>query len=126
MGCHHEMHQGGIVTVVTNPNGPAGCAFCREAALKEEVERLKRALGEVAAHADRCEECDCGEAKIATHVTMSTITGLPLFLCPEHAEEIRAAYKKAESKGCGKSPDIEEHEQETTVQIALQALGEGR
>ncbi|MBX3205147.1 MAG: hypothetical protein KF764_08755 [Labilithrix sp.] len=91
--------------------------------LRREVERLKTALGEVAALGDRCEECDCGEAEMATHVTAHPLTGIPIFLCAVHAKETDAAYRRAESKGCGEQPLIEEHEQETAVQIALAALG---
>lgn len=87
----------------------------------DEVERLKRALGLIAELGDRCEDCDPPDT-IATHVTANPVTGLPIFLCAEHAEDARAAHRKAESKGCGKQPDVEEHEQETAVTIALAAL----
>lgn len=88
-----------------------------------EINRLKSALGEIGALGDRCEECEPLEAKFASHVTHYTGSGLPRFLCDEHAAETRAAFRKAESKGCGQ-PEIEGHEQDIAVQIALRALGE--
>jgi hypothetical protein len=86
------------------------------------IERLKRALGEVAALGDTCEECDPPNT-MATYVTHHPMHGLPIFLCDEHAAETREAYRKALSKGCGPQPPVEPHEQDIAVQIALQALG---
>lgn len=102
------------------------CIFCLrkigdDAAV--EVERLKRALGLIAELGDRCDDCEPTEAPFATHVTHHPLTGLPLTLCPEHAETAREAQRKARSKGYGPYPDVEEHEQDTAVLIALEALG---
>jgi len=93
--------------------------------LRAEVERLKRALGQVVELGDRCEECEVSGAPMATHITTHSVTGLPLFLCAACAKNVGEQYRKAESKGCGKQPEIEEHEQDTAVAIALAALGEG-
>ena len=88
-----------------------------------EADRLRSALGRIAELGERCEECEPTEAPFATHVTAGPMTGIPTFLCGACAETTRQAYRKAESKGCGKQPDVEEHEQDTAVQIALKALG---
>lgn len=93
--------------------------------LEDEVARLKAALGKIAALGDFCEVCDPAEAEVATHETRHPLSGEPLPLCAEHAEETRALFRRAESKGCGPQPAIEEHEQDTAVTIALEALGEG-
>lgn len=94
-------------------------------ALAAEVERLKRALGDIGALGDRCEDCDPHDAPFATHVTANPLTGTPVFLCAECAESTRAAFRKAESKGCGRQPVVEEHEQDEAVLIALAALRHG-
>lgn len=88
--------------------------------LEAEVDALKGALGEIAACADWCEDCEPTERKLATHLVM---VGLPYFLCDEHAEETRAMHRKTASKGCGDQAEVEEHEQETEHVIALRALG---
>jgi hypothetical protein len=98
-----------------------GCE-CHEDRHAAEVRGLKEALGEIAALGDVCEDCEVHAAPMATHVTQSPVTGIPVFLCAEHAEDARAAHRKAESKGCGKQPDVEVHEQELAVTIALEAL----
>ncbi len=90
--------------------------------LNDEIRRLRNALGEVAALGDRCEDCEPTEAPMATHVTARLWSGIPMFLCDACAVNTREAFKKAESKGCGRQPDVEEHEQDTAVLIALKAL----
>lgn len=77
----------------------------------DEVDRLKSALGRVAELGDRCEECEPTEAPYATHVAHSLHTGVPIFLCPTHADE--------ESLDV----EVEPHEQDAAVQVALDALG---
>lgn len=99
----------------------AGCA-CHEDAHRAEVDRLKTALGEIAALGDFCEECEPHGAPVATHLTACAVSGIPVLLCAEHAEEARQAHRKAESKGCGKQPAVIEHEQDTAVTLALAAL----
>jgi hypothetical protein len=93
--------------------------------LRAENERLKSALGQVAALGDFCEECDPTEAPPATYLTTHVLAGIPIFLCAEHAEEAREAHRKAESKGCGAQPNVVEHEQDTAVVLALAALNGG-
>jgi hypothetical protein len=93
---------------------------------QQEIERLKRALGEVAALGERCEDCDPAEAPFASFVTMHPLSGITIFLCAACAEVTREAYRKAQSKGCGPQPEVEPHEQEPAVEIALRALGEGQ
>lgn len=91
-----------------------------------ELRDLRRALGRVAELGERCEECEPTEAPYATHVVIRrdfSVHGLEEYLCPQHAEEARQAHRKAESKGCGPQPEVQEHEQETAVLIALEALG---
>ncbi len=89
---------------------------------KREIERLRTALGEVAALGDFCEDCDEPGLTVATHVTQHPLTGIPIFLCDHCAEVTRQEYRRATSKGCGPRPEVEEHEQDTAVQIALAAL----
>lgn len=40
MSCTHEMKQGAVVTVVSNPNGPAGCMLCENARLRTALEKI--------------------------------------------------------------------------------------
>jgi hypothetical protein len=89
-----------------------GEGLCEECA--GDVGRLKRALGEIAELGDRCEECDPPNT-MATHVTWHPETGLPVFLCDACAEERRSAGRSR--------PEIEPHEQDLAVLIALRALG---
>lgn len=88
--------------------------------LSAEVERLKTALGEIAALGDFCEECEVSGAPIATHVTTHPLTGIPIFLCLPHAEETRQQFRKETSKGCGPRPEVVEHEQDTAVQVLVE------
>lgn len=48
MSCTHEIKNGHVVTVVTNPN-PHQCMFCKEEKLVAENERLRMELGRIAA-----------------------------------------------------------------------------
>ncbi len=89
---------------------------------RADVERLKDVLGEIAALGDFCEECEPRDATVATHLTTHVHHGLPIFLCAEHAEDARRSHCRAESKGCGKQPEVVEHEQDVAVTLALAAL----
>ena len=114
----------GRTTRIVCSDGPdviVGPAPARDAA-SDEVRRLKNALGEIGALGDFCEECEISGAPPATHLTTQTLTGIPIFLCTDHAEQAREAHRKAESKGCGKQPEVVEHEQDTAVTLALAAL----
>lgn len=91
-------------------------------ALKGERYRLQSALGEIVALGESCDECDPSEAKMASHVVPHW--GAPVFLCPKHAEEERELIRRGDRKSYGLHPKVEEHEQDTAVQIALRALGE--
>ncbi len=97
----------------------AGTLIERAVKAEAEVKRLRRVLGTIAELADRCEDCD------ATHATHVTTSSLGHFLCADCAKLADEQYRKAESKGCGKHPRIEEHEQDLAVRLALAALGEG-
>lgn len=103
------------------PHAVPDCRTCRSSSAAERFRRYEDALGEIAACADWCEDCEPTEAKLATYTTQPY--GVPLFLCDEHAEHARAAYKKAASKNYGSQPTIEPHEQEVETTIALRALG---
>lgn len=89
----------------------------------QELLDAREALGKIAELGERCEDCEPTEAAFATWVTAHPLTGIPIFLCDEHVQDTRDAHRKAESKGCGKQPEIEPHEQEMAVDIALKALG---
>jgi hypothetical protein len=94
----------------------------------EEVARLKTALGQILELGERCEECDDIDptaGRMATHETRHVLTGMPITLCDEHAEEARQAHRKAVSKGCGPQPEVEPFEQDTAVLIALSVLRHG-
>lgn len=90
-------------------------------ALLDRIEALEAALGKIAELADRCEACDPPDT-LATHATTDSVTGLPMFLCGPCAKDVDASYRKAESKGCGRQPEIEEHEQDVAVAIAIAAM----
>lgn len=86
---------------------------------------LESALGLIAELGDRCEDCEPTEAPFATHMARDasfSIHGIEHYFCDACAENARAAYRKAESKGCGRQPEVELYEQETPVRIALEAL----
>lgn len=53
MSCTHEMKQGAVVTVVSNPNGPAGCMFCENVTLRGLLEEaIDRICGDTADERD--------------------------------------------------------------------------
>lgn len=87
------------------------------------------ALREIASLAKRCDEGDCeyaddapnGHHRIATHMT--TLFGVPVYLCDIHAPIRAASHRKAESKGCGAQPEVKPYvEQNEAITIALAAL----
>lgn len=112
--CKHNVElTAGIALTTTFGTPRVTCDAC-------EVDRLKAALGLIAELGERCDDCEPTEAPLATHVI--TI-GIWHYLCGPCAESAKAAYRKAESKGCGKQPEVKEHAQDTAVLIAYRALG---
>lgn len=97
-----------------------------ELEIQNELDRYKKALGLIAELGDRCEDCEPTTATtpppMATHVTHGPFTGVPVFLCDACTVNARASFRKAESKGCGRQPSIDVHDQEPAVLIALAAL----
>lgn len=92
--------------------------------LLDEYDRLRKALDEIADEAVLCQDCDEDEhvRRIATHETLFAVGGAAYYVCAEHAETHRESNRKAESKGCGKQPDVFQFVQEKHVAIALAAL----
>lgn len=88
------------------------------------------ALQAIAALAPTCSEGDCddnyeakGAHRLATHET--TMWGVPVYLCAEHASARETSHRKAESKGSGKQPAVVPYvEPNEAILIALAALAE--
>lgn len=101
--------------------------------LSESVERERRqtrtavaygkALRQIVREGPVCFECPDGGERHAVFRT-TRWPGFTLLLCAEHAAEEAASNRKAESKGCGKAPEIEPVELPAHVQLALDALAE--
>ncbi len=90
------------------------------------IEALEEALRSIADLAPECDHCtDLEEPprpkRPITHET--TLWRLPVYLCAEHAPDRVASYRKAESKGSGKQPDVVPYvEPNPAIEMARAAL----
>lgn len=113
-------------SAVTRQRKDWEAAEARAGAVEGEAKTLRVALEAIVDLAPECDHCsDYDPAprpkRPITHET--TLWGLPVYLCAEHAPDRVASYRKAESKGSGKQPDVVPYvEQNQAIEIARHAL----
>lgn len=89
-------------------------------ALESALRRVVRAFGY------RCDgesDYDDGTEACGVVVARTTMWTLPVHLCEKHAELRRASHRKAESKGCGKQPDVVPFSEDGAILEARTILG---